>query len=70
MTEEVKKRPKLSTTDQVLIPFRSKTQPLDVHINSPFKVSLIQLYTEWMASGDHPLISTREVKQSNIQQLH
>jgi hypothetical protein len=61
-TEEVKETLKSRNTDQVIIPggLTSMLQLLDVCINRPFKVTLKEQYTQWMAAGEHEFMPDAE----------
>jgi hypothetical protein len=71
MTEEVKKILKSRNTDQVIIPrvLTSMLQPLDVCINWPFKATIKEQYTQWMATGEHEFKPTGKIKQPDVEQL-
>jgi hypothetical protein len=70
-TEEVKKTLKSRNVVQVIIHEgpTSMLQPLDVCINPPFKATLKEQYTRWMAAGEHEFTPTGKIKRTDVEQL-
>jgi hypothetical protein len=57
--------------DQVIILWGmiSMLQPLDECINQSFKAQLKELYTRWVASGEHEFMPTGKIKLPDVEQL-
>lgn len=55
--------------DPAVIPrgLTSVLHQLDVNINKPFKDNLHKLYVEWMASRDHCLTPTGQIKRPSLE---